>query len=189
MVSPLEPSVGASGMLVTAVDVVDEPNDSARLVPMLEQSEDTAGERAQVTLADVVGRIRKPQVVSSNLTGGSNLHLKRSFRAHSLHGRLQLTPNTIVLQRRDVYADYVLPWPPAAVQQPLVPSFLGSEVVGIPIEPHPLGMRVWERHPCRVYAKLVRRDVTVFHGARRTDSLIVARGLILLRETRSVITH
>ena len=41
MVSPLEPSVGASGMLVTAVDVVDEPNDSARLVPMLEQSEDT----------------------------------------------------------------------------------------------------------------------------------------------------
>ena len=52
MVSPLEPSVGASGMLVTAVDVVDEPNDSAQLAPMLEQSEDTTGERAQVTLAD-----------------------------------------------------------------------------------------------------------------------------------------
>ena len=52
MVSPLEPSVGASGMLVTAADVVDEPNDSAQLVPMLEQSEETTGARAQVTLAD-----------------------------------------------------------------------------------------------------------------------------------------
>ena len=52
MVSPLEPSVGANGMLVTAADVVDEPNDSAQLVPMLEQSEETTGARAQVTLAD-----------------------------------------------------------------------------------------------------------------------------------------
>ena len=52
MVSPLDPGAGTSGMLVTAVDVVDEANDSARLVPMLEQSEDTTGARAQVTLAD-----------------------------------------------------------------------------------------------------------------------------------------
>ncbi len=52
MVSPLQPSVGANGMLVTAADVVDEPNDSAQLVPMLEQSEETTGARAQVTLAD-----------------------------------------------------------------------------------------------------------------------------------------
>lgn len=52
MVSPLEPSVGANGMFVTAADVVDEPNDSAQLVPMLEQSEETTGARAQVTLAD-----------------------------------------------------------------------------------------------------------------------------------------
>ncbi len=52
MVSPLQPSVGASGMFVTAADVVDEPNDSAQLVPMLEQSEETTGARAQVTLAD-----------------------------------------------------------------------------------------------------------------------------------------
>lgn len=46
MVSPLEPSVGANGMFVTAADVVDEPNDSAQLVPMLEQSEETTGARA-----------------------------------------------------------------------------------------------------------------------------------------------
>lgn len=52
MVSPLQPSVGANGMFVTAADVVDEPNDSAQLVPMLEQSEETTGARAQVTLAD-----------------------------------------------------------------------------------------------------------------------------------------
>ena len=52
MVSPLEPSVGANGMFVTTADVVDEPNDSAQLVPMLEQSEETTGARAQVTLAD-----------------------------------------------------------------------------------------------------------------------------------------
>ena len=52
MVSPLQPSVGANGMFVTAADVVAEPNDSAQLVPMLEQSEETTGARAQVTLAD-----------------------------------------------------------------------------------------------------------------------------------------
>ena len=52
MASPLESGAGASGMLVTAIDVVDEPNDSARLVPRLEQSEDTTGAKAQVTLAD-----------------------------------------------------------------------------------------------------------------------------------------
>ena len=84
---------------------------------------------------------------------------------------------------------YALPRPAAAVQQPFVPSFLGSEVVGIPIEPDPLGMRVWERIPYRVYAKLVWRDFAVFHGARRTDNLIVARSLILVREAHSFIAH
>ena len=44
MASPSEPDAGARGMLVTAVDVVDEP--------MLEQSEETTGARAPVTLAD-----------------------------------------------------------------------------------------------------------------------------------------
>lgn len=45
MVSLLESSVGANGMLVTAADVVDEPYDSAQLVPMREQSEETTGAR------------------------------------------------------------------------------------------------------------------------------------------------
>ena len=52
MASPLGPSDGPGGMLITAVEVVDEPNDTARLIPMLEQSEETTGIRAQVTLAD-----------------------------------------------------------------------------------------------------------------------------------------
>ena len=39
-------------MLVTAVDVVDEANDHARLIPMLQQAEDTTGIKAQTTVAD-----------------------------------------------------------------------------------------------------------------------------------------
>ena len=38
-------------MLVTAVDVVDQANDNALLVPMLEQAEETTGTKSQTTLA------------------------------------------------------------------------------------------------------------------------------------------
>ena len=52
MVSPVEPESGMTGMLVTAVDVVDEPSDHYRLAPMVEQAEETTGTRTPVTLAD-----------------------------------------------------------------------------------------------------------------------------------------
>lgn len=39
-------------MLITAVDVTDDPGDHTQLVPMLQQSEDTTGVRSEVTLAD-----------------------------------------------------------------------------------------------------------------------------------------
>ena len=52
MVSPTETDGGATGMLVTAVDVVDAANDNALLIPMVEQAEETTGTRAQMTLAD-----------------------------------------------------------------------------------------------------------------------------------------
>ena len=52
MVSPFGPDGEAIGMLVTAVDVVDEAHDYARLVPMLEQAEETTGVKAPMTLAD-----------------------------------------------------------------------------------------------------------------------------------------
>ena len=52
MVSPIETDGRATGMLVTAVNVVDQANDNALLAPMLEQAEETTGTRAQMTLAD-----------------------------------------------------------------------------------------------------------------------------------------
>ena len=52
MTSPLDLDAGTGGMLFTAVDVVDEAHDTARLIPMMEQSEETTGTRADVTLAD-----------------------------------------------------------------------------------------------------------------------------------------
>ena len=52
MVSPVEPGGGMTGMLVTAVDVVDEPNDYYRLAPMVIQAEETTGTKAPMTLAD-----------------------------------------------------------------------------------------------------------------------------------------
>ena len=52
MVSSTETEEGASGMLVTAVDVIDAANDNALLAPMMEQAEDTTGTKSQMTLAD-----------------------------------------------------------------------------------------------------------------------------------------
>ena len=52
MVSAMKTAEGASGMLVTAVDVVDAANDNALLVPMVEQAEGTTGTRVPMTLAD-----------------------------------------------------------------------------------------------------------------------------------------
>ena len=52
MVSHTETVGGGTGMLVTAVDVVDAANDNALLVPMLEQAEETTGTKSQMTLAD-----------------------------------------------------------------------------------------------------------------------------------------
>ena len=52
MVSPLAEKGGMSGMLVTAADVVDEANDTARLTPMVEQAEEVTGVRVPMTLAD-----------------------------------------------------------------------------------------------------------------------------------------
>ena len=52
VVSPLANDEGITGMLVTAVDVVDEANDAARLTPMVEQAEEATGVRVPTTLAD-----------------------------------------------------------------------------------------------------------------------------------------
>ena len=52
MVSPTETVGGGTGMLVTAVDVVDAANDNAMLAPMMERAEETTGTKSQTTLAD-----------------------------------------------------------------------------------------------------------------------------------------
>ena len=52
MVSATKTEEGTSGMLVTAVDVVDEANDNALLMPMMEKAEETTGTKSQMTLAD-----------------------------------------------------------------------------------------------------------------------------------------
>ena len=52
MVSPLASGGGTTGMLLTAVDVVDETNDAFQLTPMMEQAEEVTGSRTPVTLAD-----------------------------------------------------------------------------------------------------------------------------------------
>ena len=52
VVSPLATDDGMSGMLVTAVDVVDEPNDTGRLTVMTKQAEEVTGVRVPMTLAD-----------------------------------------------------------------------------------------------------------------------------------------
>ena len=53
MVSPTEMDGGATGMLVTAVDVVDAANDNALLVPMMEQADFPAGVLRQSDFLEV----------------------------------------------------------------------------------------------------------------------------------------
>jgi transposase len=53
MVSPLDQkAVKGNGMLITAAEVVNSAADSGQLVPMLERTEESTGQRAQITLAD-----------------------------------------------------------------------------------------------------------------------------------------
>ncbi len=52
MVSPVKTDQETSGMLVTAVELVDEPADYARLIPMLQRAEETTGVKTPLTLAD-----------------------------------------------------------------------------------------------------------------------------------------
>jgi len=53
VVSPIEDTrANEAGLLITAAEVVQDKNDVAQLVPMLDQSEETTGRRAEVSLAD-----------------------------------------------------------------------------------------------------------------------------------------
>lgn len=53
MVSPLNPETArGSGMLITAVEVVNSASDSCQLAPMLEKAEEITGQRVHITLAD-----------------------------------------------------------------------------------------------------------------------------------------
>jgi len=53
VVSPLKvEESGKTGMLITAVEVVKDPEDHDQLIPMLEQAREMAGKEAEFTLAD-----------------------------------------------------------------------------------------------------------------------------------------
>ena len=52
MVSPVSVEGKAGGMLITAVDVVDEPSDRPQLGPMMDKAQETLGHRVEMTLAD-----------------------------------------------------------------------------------------------------------------------------------------
>ena len=52
MVSPIKTEQESSGVLVTAVELVDEGADNSSLIPMLERAEEMTGVKAPLTLAD-----------------------------------------------------------------------------------------------------------------------------------------
>ena len=52
MVSPVKIGDQTSGMLVTAVELVDQPADNSSLIPMLQEAEEITGIKAPLTLAD-----------------------------------------------------------------------------------------------------------------------------------------
>lgn len=53
VVSPLKVGeAGRSGLFMTAVDAVQDPDDHGQLIPMMEQAEENTGEKAEMSLAD-----------------------------------------------------------------------------------------------------------------------------------------
>ena len=67
MVSPLASGGKTTGMLLTAVDVVDQVNDAFQLTPMMEQAEGVTGTRTPLTLAIVeAGTSRRVTAKVSN---------------------------------------------------------------------------------------------------------------------------
>ena len=52
MVSPTRSGAGVNGMLITATEVTDDPDDHSQLVTMLQKAEETTGVRSEATLAD-----------------------------------------------------------------------------------------------------------------------------------------
>ena len=52
MVSPVKTDQETSGMLVTAIELVDEGTDNSSLIPMLQGAEEVTGVKAPLTLAD-----------------------------------------------------------------------------------------------------------------------------------------
>ena len=52
VVSPVEPDEEAARVLITAIDLVNEPTDYTRLIPMLQRAEEMTGVKAPLTLAD-----------------------------------------------------------------------------------------------------------------------------------------
>ena len=52
MVSPIEHDGGATGMFVTAVEVVDQASDNGLMIQMMKGTEEKAGTIAGMTLAD-----------------------------------------------------------------------------------------------------------------------------------------
>ena len=52
MVSPVKIGDQTSGMLVTAVELVDQPADNSSLIPMLQEAEEITGVKVPLTLAD-----------------------------------------------------------------------------------------------------------------------------------------
>jgi transposase len=53
VVSPLDEQVtGGTGLLITAVEVVNDPDDHAQAVPMLKEAEATTGQKAEASLLD-----------------------------------------------------------------------------------------------------------------------------------------
>ena len=52
MVSPVKTGQETSGILVTSVELVDQPADYARLIPMLQGAAETTGVKTPLTLAD-----------------------------------------------------------------------------------------------------------------------------------------
>ena len=81
MASPARTADGQrAGMLITAVEVVDEPDDHGQLTPMLDKAEDNTGARADMTLARYHSGQALEECASRGHRVAMPIHLRREQR-------------------------------------------------------------------------------------------------------------
>ena len=92
MVSPVKTGWETSGMLVTAIELVDAGTDNSSLIPMLQGAEEMTGLKAPLTLADA--GYHSAAALQECADRGQQIRGQQMVMAESARGKAPTIPTT-----------------------------------------------------------------------------------------------